>query len=152
MKYLICKVATIKKETGKVIKCGYLSDSISYTEAEVKIYEKMEKIVGLNEFFDLENITKMKFDEIFSSKRLLKFNEEVLPSWFKVKIFVYNVDEQGKLKKISLSYLIQETNASGVNCIAEKKMYEDNNKDFEIISIVKTNIVDVDIKTDIIYL
>jgi len=68
MKYLICKVATIKKETGKVIKCGYLSDSISYTEAEVKIYEKMEKIVGLNEFFDLENITKMKFDEIFSSK------------------------------------------------------------------------------------
>lgn len=157
MKYLNCKVATIEKSKNeksknKVIKRGYLSDSISYTEAEVRIHEKMEKIVGEKGFFDLENITKMKFNGIFSSKRLLENSEIEYPSWFKIKVFLYTVDDQGKSKKITLLYLIQEINASEANSIVEEKMREDNNYNFEIISISKTDIVDVDIKTDIIYL
>lgn len=95
-----CKVKYQKVDQGgheRKVNENYLIDAVSFTDAETRIYEKMNELVHGD--FQVMNIRKSNITEVISE-----------PSgewWYKAKICMITVDEEaGKEKKISNFVLV----------------------------------------------
>jgi len=80
----------------------YLVDSVSFTEAEAKLYKQI--VSGASDF-TVSGISKMRLADLFSYEDGEK--------WFKAKVVYFSVDEKsGKEKKI-VNYML--VNADGID-------------------------------------
>lgn len=96
-----CKVKYEKVDEAsgqqKKVNETYLIDAVSFTEAESRIYQEMEKMISGE--FAVTNIRKANYTEIFD-------NEDG-DRWFKSKISFLSIDEKsGKEKKVSNQILV----------------------------------------------
>ena len=131
-----CKVKFTKEtEDGflKQVTEEYMLDSVSYTEAETRIYELMEKNVRGE--FQVKSISKTNIAEII--------NYEDSESWHKAKVTYNTVDaDKGKEVKVTTYYLV-----SAENVKQAFERIEDSLSSmlvpFDIPAITLTNVVEV---------
>jgi hypothetical protein len=110
----------------------YLVDSVSFTEAEARMYKQ---IVTDASDFQVKTITKMKLADIFA------YDEG--EQWFKAKVIYYSVDERsGKEKKIVNFMLV---NSEGIQQALDRINESMRNFliPYEITDVVLTQILDV---------
>jgi hypothetical protein len=95
-----CKVRYVKIDNGgyeRKVNENYLLDAISFTDAEARIFQKMQEITSAE--FQVMNIKKSNITEVFSS--------DDGEWWYKAKISLVTIDEEkGKEKKINQYILI----------------------------------------------
>lgn len=116
----------------KTINESYLVDSVSYTEAEARMYE----VVASNTpDFQLVNLAKMKLSEVF-------FEENGSETWFKAKVMYVSFDEKtAKEKKTPYMMLINAENPKDVYEALVKNL--GNLNDYQITDINLTTILEV---------
>jgi len=110
----------------------YLVDADSYTEAESRIYQKLEEMsIG---YFDVTNISKTNYVDVF------QYEDGDL--WHKCKVQYSPVSETGKEKKITQLML--------VNSETVKQAYDRINESlsnmlvtFTVPDIIETKIIEV---------
>lgn len=111
----------------------YVIDSVSFTDAEARIYEEVGQYIT-GEFL-IKGISKVDFADVFYY--------EDSDDWYKCKLTYVSVDaDEGKEKKISSNLLVT---ANSVKEAYErvKESLSDMTVSFELPSITLTNIVDV---------
>jgi hypothetical protein len=111
----------------------YLVDSVSFTDAEARIYEEVGQSVS-GEFL-ITGITKTEFADIFY------YDDS--DDWYKCKLTYVSIDgDEGKEKKITSNFLVT---ASNVKEAYEriKESLSDMTVTFEVPSIMLTPIVEV---------
>lgn len=95
-----CKVKYLKIDQGgyeRKINDNYLLDAVSFTDAEARIFQKMQEITSVE--FQVMNIKKSNITEVIPSE-----NGEW---WYKAKISIISIDEEaGKEKKVNQYILI----------------------------------------------
>jgi hypothetical protein len=95
-----CKVKYLKIDQGgyeRKINDNYLLDAISFTDAEARIFQKMQEITSAD--FQVMNIKKSNITEVIPS--------ESGEWWYKAKISIITIDEEaGKEKKVNQYILI----------------------------------------------
>lgn len=95
-----CKVKYLKVDQGgyeRKVSDNYLIDAVSFTDAETRLFEKMEEITSGE--FQVMNIKKSNITEVI--------NKEDGEWWFKAKITFISIDEEGgKEKKLNNYALI----------------------------------------------
>jgi len=100
-----CKVkyrTTTDSGTQKVVTQPFLVDALSYTEAETRINEEMQKYIS--EEFKVTNIKVTNYSEIFMVEDAF--------FWFKSKVELLAYDEEsGKERKTNIYLLVQANNA-----------------------------------------
>ncbi len=133
--WFMCKIRYRKEaENGKQISVNesYLVDSVSFTDAETRIYKELESII---KDFSLTSVGTMKVADVF--------HYEDSETWFKCKVQYISLDEKsGKEKKIQNSMLVTAENV--------KQAYERIEESlktilvpFDITDINITNIVEI---------
>ncbi len=133
--WFLCKIRYRKEaENGKQITINesYLVDSVSFTDAETRIYKELESIV---KDFTLTSVSQMKVADVF--------HYEDAETWFKCKVQYISLDEKsGKEKKIQNLMLITAENV--------KQAYERIEESlktmlvpFDITDINITNIIEI---------
>ncbi|WBL27031.1 DUF4494 domain-containing protein [Zunongwangia sp. HGR-M22] len=131
-----CKVKYRKThETGeqKVVSEVYLLDAVSFTEAESRITEEMQKLTS--EDFKIMNIKVANFAEVHPF--------ENSDRWFKSKVSLIAMDEEsGKEKKSNIYLLVQANDVKEAYENTEKAM-EETMGDFSIPAITESPILDV---------
>ncbi|MBN2263871.1 MAG: DUF4494 domain-containing protein [Prolixibacteraceae bacterium] len=99
-----CKVKYLKIDQGgyeRKINDNYLLDAVSFTDAEARIFQKMQEITSAE--FQVMNIKKSNLTEIIPSE-----NGEW---WYKAKISIITIDEEaGKEKKVNQYILVMADN------------------------------------------
>ena len=89
--------------TNKIVSEVYLTDAMSFTEAEAIATEEMSMLAGGE--FEIAAIKKVNYAEIIKSEG----NNE--GTWFKCKLAFITIDEKsGKEKKSNVSYLVEGSN------------------------------------------
>ncbi|WKN41309.1 DUF4494 domain-containing protein [Tunicatimonas pelagia] len=134
--WFTCKIKYQKideKGKAKNVSEMYLVDAVSFTEAERRIYEKMESLIQ-GEFY-VTGIAKAKISDVF--------NYEDSYLWHRCKM-VYTLEEEGKgaEKKITNYVLLTAPNVKE----AYDRMYQSLNNmlvDFRVTEIVESPIVEV---------
>lgn len=133
-----CKVKYNKEQENGMLKQvteAYLVDALSYTEAEARIYEAMER--DLNGEFAVTMITKTNLSEI------IKEENETAEEWWKAKVIYTTVDgDSEKEVRINNYFLVAADNISEcVNKVNEflKSMLVP----YAIPSVTLTKIIDV---------
>jgi hypothetical protein len=95
-----CRVKYLKIDQGgyeRKINDNYLLDAVSFTDAEARIFQKMQEITSAE--FQVMNIKKSNITEVIPSE-----NGEW---WYKAKISIITIDEEaGKEKKVNQYILI----------------------------------------------
>ncbi len=95
-----CKVKYLKIDQGgyeRKVNDNYLLDAISFTDAEARIFQKMQEITSAE--FQVMNIKKSNITEVIPG--------ETGEWWYKAKISLVTVDEEaGKEKKVNQYILI----------------------------------------------
>lgn len=95
-----CRVKYLKIDQGgyeRKINDNYLLDAVSFTDAEARIFQKMQEITSVE--FQVMNIKKSNITEVIPSE-----NGEW---WYKAKISIITIDEEaGKEKKVNQYILI----------------------------------------------
>lgn len=95
-----CKVRYVKIDNGgyeRKVNESYLLDAISFTDAEARIFQKMQEITSAE--FQVMNIKKSNITEVFSV--------DDGEWWYKAKISLVTIDEEkGKEKKVNQYILI----------------------------------------------
>ena len=122
-------------ENGKERKVteAYLLDAMSFTETESRMIEEMEPFIG--DIFSLEAIKRSNITEIYQNEDGDRF--------YKCKVVFVTLDEEkGKEKKVPNYMLVQANDTQNANDNLLKGL-EGIIVDYEIKSIVETNIVDV---------
>ena len=116
----------------KTINEEYLLDSVSYTDAEARMFE----VVASNTpEFQLVKLTKMRLSEVF-------FVENGSETWYKCKVQYISFDEKTqKEKKVSHIMLINENNPS--QAYQALCFHLGNLNDYEITDINITSILEV---------
>lgn len=116
----------------RTINESYLVDSVSYTEAEARMFE----IVASNTpDFQLVNLSKMRLSEVFNL-------EGGAETWWKVKVMYISFDERTqKEKKTPHLMLINADNVIDVYAGLTKEL--GNLNDYEITDINITTILEV---------
>lgn len=121
-------------ERGRIIKNTevYLVDSVSYTDAEARIYEIIQ---GSNPDFQLKKLAKVQYNEVFKI-------ESEIETWFKVKVNFVSFDEKSQKEKlIPFTFLLNTTDiVSAVRLITEKL---GTVEDYHITEVSKTNVFEV---------
>lgn len=131
-----CKVKYRKThETGeqKVVTEVYLLDAVSYTEAETRITEEMQKLTS--EDFMIKNIKIANFAEVHP------FDNS--DRWFKSKVSLIAMDEESGKEKKSNSYMLVQANDVKEAFENTTKAMEETMGDYSIPSIVESPILDV---------
>jgi hypothetical protein len=139
MYYLVKHSFLLEDESGslKSEKDQILFDSNSFTEAESRFWKYIEEqgsVGGVVQDRNVDDIRPMKFNEI---------GEDAGGAWFKVKAHYDQLSEKtGKSKKVSLSYLINEHEATkAIDSFAA--LTKDWLETLYIDSITETKISDV---------
>ncbi|MDA3928298.1 MAG: DUF4494 domain-containing protein [Prolixibacteraceae bacterium] len=94
-----CKVKYLKIDQGgyeRKVNDNYLLDAVSFTDAEKRIFEEMQELT--NGEFQVLNIKKSNISEIIS-----KDDGEW---WYKAKISLVTIDEEGGKEKKVNNYLL----------------------------------------------
>ena len=111
----------------------YIIDSVSFTDAEARIYEEVGQYVRGD--FIIKGISRVDFADVFY------YDDS--DDWYKCKLTYVSVDaDEGKEKKISSNFLVT---ASSVKEAYDRilESLSDMTVTFEVPSIMLTNIVDV---------
>ena len=107
--WFVCKVKYEKvQEDGLVKKVSeqYVVDAISFGEAEERITEEMSQCISGE--FEVEDITKAPFKEIFFDER------DEADRWYKAKLEFITIDERTeKEKRSSVVYLVEAGTLNG---------------------------------------
>lgn len=132
-----CKVKYLKinQESGREEKANesYLLDAVSYTEAEKRIYEELEKMISGE--FSISRISKTNISEIVPSE-----NGQY---WYKAKVSFTSVDEEsGKTKKLTQYLLVLANSIKEAFDTVEDHLSE-SMADYEVPAINISPIVDV---------
>lgn len=133
--WFLCKIRYRKQsENGKqlTINESYLIDSVSFTDAEARIYQELSSII---KDFSLTGVRPMRLTDVF--------HYEDAETWYKCKVNYISIDEKsGKEKKVQNTMLVS---ASTV-----KQAYERIEESlstmlvpFEISDINITNIMEI---------
>lgn len=130
-----CKIAYQKTlENGKTTKVSeiYLVDSVSFTEAETRIYKEFGETIGE---FTLVSVKKPRISELIHNDEAFK--------WYRVKVNITTLDEKsGKESKSNQIVLTSADNAK-LAYDAVNDLFSDSVSDYEIVEIVSTPIVDI---------
>lgn len=111
----------------------YLVDSVSFTDAEARIYEEVGQSVQ-GEFL-ITGISKTEFADIFY------YDDSDV--WYKCKLTYVSIDgDEGKEKKISSNFLVTANNVKEAYERIQESL-SDMTVTFEIPSIMLTPIVEV---------
>ena len=115
----------------------YTVDAMTFTEAESRITEEMQPYVSnMVGGFQIKNINPAQYKEVFFS------GMDRDDKWFKVKVAISTIDNQGKDKETKVTYLVQADNSdraqNSVNEVMRQGM-----SDYRIVSNVETKIMDV---------
>lgn len=97
--WFLCKIRYQKQsENGKqtAVNESYLVDSVSFTDAETRIYQELSSII---KDFTLTGVRPMRLTDVF--------HYEDAETWYKCKVNYVSVDEKsGKEKKIQNTMLV----------------------------------------------
>lgn len=117
----------------KLVTEQYLVDADSFTEAESRIYEKLEQNVRGD--FDVDVIGKTNYTDVFF------YGDAAL--WHKCKIQYFLVDDNtGKEKRVTQYMLVEaQTVKEAYDRIRES--LRDMTIDFTVPDIIETKIIDV---------
>jgi hypothetical protein len=112
---------------------NYLSDELSFTEAESRLREEMKPYISGE--FQVANIKRVKISEIF-------INEKG-GNWYRVKVEYITLDEEkGVEKRVATQMYVQ-----ALTCEEALKGIMQGMKgsmaDYEIVTITKTQILDI---------
>lgn len=131
-----CKIKYERNaDDGAVVKVNeaYLVDAMSFTEAEERINEEMKPFIS-GEFL-VSDIKRAKIAELFT-------NEDG-DKWYRCKVnFVTLDEEKGVEKRVASTMFSQASSLREALDVLEKGM-KGTMADYEIASIVETNIMDV---------
>ena len=131
-----CKVSyhkTLENGQQKKVTEPFIVDALSFTEAEARIIEEVSPYVAGT--FDVTAVKKVKIAEIFY--------DETGDKWYYVKYNMITIDEKTAVeKKQAILTLVQ---ASELQKAIDNFMenMKSSMADFEIASVVETNILDV---------
>ncbi|MDN3593723.1 DUF4494 domain-containing protein [Zunongwangia endophytica] len=131
-----CKVKYRKThDTGeqKVVSEVYLLDAVSFTEAESRITEEMQKLTS--EDFKIMNIKVANFAEVHP------FDNS--DRWFKSKVSLIALDEESGKEKKSNIYLLVQANDVKEAFENTTKAMEETMGDYSIPAITESPILDV---------
>ena len=131
-----CKVRYDKMlETGQQKKVNepYLVDALSFTEAEARIIEEISPFISGE--FSVSAVKRTRIAEIFF--------DETGDRWYNVKYNIITIDEKTAVeKKTSVLTLVQASEfQKAIDNFMENM--KSTMVDFEIASVVETNILDV---------
>lgn len=131
-----CKIKYERNaDDGAVVKVNeaYLVDAMSFTEAEERINEEMKPFIS-GEFL-VSDIKRARIAELFT-------NEDG-DKWYRCKVnFVTLDEEKGVEKRVASTMFSQASSLKEALEVLEKGM-KGTMADYEIASIVETNIMDV---------
>lgn len=94
-----CKVKYLKIDQGgyeRKVSDNYLIDAVSFTDAETRLFEQMQEITSGE--FQVMNIKKSNLSEIIS--------KEDGEWWYKAKISLITIDEEGGKEKKVNNYIL----------------------------------------------
>ncbi len=131
-----CKIKYEKTaEEGKIVKVNeaYLVDALTFSEAEERINKEMEPFISGE--FSVSTIRKARISEMFENENGDK--------WYRSKVLFITLDEdKGIEKKIASTMMVQANNIKEAWDGIQEGM-KGSMADYEIASIVETNIMDV---------
>ena len=131
-----CKVKYERNaDDGSITKVNeaYLIDALSFTEAEERINEEMKPYIS-GEFL-VSDIKRAKINELFEN--------EQGDRWYRCKVNFITIDEEkGVEKRIAAAMYAQASTLKEAVEVVEKGM-KGTLADYEIASVVETNIMDV---------
>lgn len=131
-----CKIKYERNaEDGAVVKVNeaYLIDALSFTEAEERINEEMKPFIS-GEFL-VADIKRARIAELFDNENGDK--------WYRCKVNFISLDEEkGVEKRIASTMFSQASTLREALDVLEKGM-KGTMADYEVASIVETNIMDV---------
>ena len=133
-----CKVKYERlQEDGSVKKVPetYLVEAFNFTEAEKRVTEELKPFVKGE--FDIDNIHKVKYMEIFDS------DVESDDRWYRLKLQFVTLDEKSGKEKKSVSAVLVKANSIARSLENFKKGTKDSVTDFTITQDVETPIMDV---------
>jgi hypothetical protein len=131
-----CKVSyESEADDGKSVKIKqeYLVDAVNFIEAETRLTEEVSKFITGD--FKVETVKREKVYDIFNSKDG--------DTWFKCKIeLIVSNEKNEKEKRIKIIVYLLSTGFDNVIKELNDSMH-DTMSDFSILSVAKTNIVDI---------
>ena len=133
-----CKVKYERlQEDGSVKKEPetYLVEAFNFTEAEKRVTEELKPFVKGE--FDIDNIHKVKYMEIFDS------DVESDDRWYRLKLQFVTLDEKSGKEKKSVSAVLVKANSIARSLENFEKGTKDSVTDFTITQDVETPIMDV---------
>ena len=138
MNYFEVKVKyekTMEDGMQKTVSEIFLTDAMSFTEAEATATEEMSMLAGGE--FEIAAIKKVNYAEIIKAESA---NEG---TWFKFKLAFTTIDEKTeKEKKTHVSYLVEGSNLESAKVRMAKAMSSTMN-DYEFSKIEETPIMDI---------
>jgi len=136
-KYFLVKVKYEKTaEEGKIVKINeqYLFDALSFTEAEKRVAEELQPSIS-GEFITTA-ISRARINELFADA-----NGD--GKWYKCKVYFISLDEEkGIEKRTATTMMVQANNVKEAWDGLQEGM-KGTMADYEISSIVETQILDV---------
>lgn len=133
-----CKVKYERlQEDGSVKKVPetYLVEAFNFTEAEKRVTEELKPFVKGE--FDIDNIHKVKYMEIFDS------DVGSDDRWYRLKLQFVTLDEKSGKEKKSVSAVLVKANSIARSLENFEKGTKDSVTDFTITQDVETPIMDV---------
>ncbi|MGC3977702.1 MAG: DUF4494 domain-containing protein [Paludibacteraceae bacterium] len=131
-----CKIKYERNaEDGAVVKVNesYLVDALSFTEAEERINEEMKPFIS-GEFL-VSDIKRAKIAELFP--------DENGDKWYRCKVNFVTLDEEKGVEKRTASTMFSQASTLKDALEVLEKGMKGTMADYEIASIVETNIMDV---------
>ena len=113
----------------------YLVEAFNFTEAEKRVTEELKPFVKGE--FDIDNIHKVKYVEIFDS------DVESDDRWYRLKLQFVTLDEKSGKEKKSVSAVLVKANSIARSLENFEKGTKDSVTDFTITQDVETPIMDV---------
>ncbi|MFV0391835.1 MAG: DUF4494 domain-containing protein [Paludibacteraceae bacterium] len=131
-----CKVKYERNgDDGSITKVSesYLIDALSFTEAEERINEEMKPFISGD--FLVSDIKRARISELFENENGDK--------WYRCKVNFISLDEEkGVEKRVASTMYAQASTLKEAVEVVEKGM-QGTLADYEIASVVETNVMDV---------
>lgn len=119
---------------SKNAKSDFLVEALSWTEVEQLTKLNLEKGEYIAGDFEVENIKKVKYSELFLDAEYMRF--------FRAKVSFITIDEKGgNEKKQSVLMLVQANDINEAQEILHERMKDTS--DYTVASVTETKIVDV---------
>lgn len=136
MQWFECKVKYDKThETGvvKTVTEPYLVDALSFTEAEARITQEMQPYISGE--FTVSAVRRVNLTDVFRN--------ESGDRWYKVKTNFITIDEKTAVEKKTASFQLVQASEFKEALEVFMEGMKGTNADFEIASIVETQLMDV---------